>query len=421
MTDEGGQTPWPDGFMWGTGASSTQCEGAAPASDWLAWEREGHAPLSGNGNGFSHRYAEDFALLAGLGLRHHRLSVEWARIEPEEGRRDAGEVDRYREILDAARSEGVAPWVCLHHFTLPMWFAHDGGFLIEGNRDRWRRHVDFMAETFGDVVEGWQPVNETNYYARAAYRGGGWPPGHNDRAEMTAADVGIHLATAEAAVRLRQTGRPVASIYGLSPAIAQDDDPATATLIDRYYRTQWDPGLRLHRDGFLAVPNAAVIERPDLAGCFDLIGFSYYSTVGVAAGRVTIHPRAAPVSPLGYGIWPGGLTLALDRLADEVPGTPLLIAEYGIGTEDDELRADYLRQGLDATADALARGIDVRGFFHWTAVDNYEWLHGFDVAFGIIDRHREIRPSAQVLRSASGVRPHDVDVNYRGPSQERPL
>ena len=120
---------WPDGFMWGTGASSTQCEGAAPASDWWDWERAGRAPLSGDGNGFATRYAEDFALLAGLGLTHHRLSIEWARIEPEPGEHDATAVAHYRDVLTAARDAGVAPWVSLHHFTLPRWFAADGGFL----------------------------------------------------------------------------------------------------------------------------------------------------------------------------------------------------------------------------------------------------------------------------------------------------
>src|SRR5262249_20400776 len=83
---------WPDGFMWGTGASSTQCEGAGPASDWIDWERAGHAPVSGDGNGFADRYADDFRTYAGLGLRHHRLSIEWARIEPAEGEHDAAAI-----------------------------------------------------------------------------------------------------------------------------------------------------------------------------------------------------------------------------------------------------------------------------------------------------------------------------------------
>ena len=104
--------------MWGTGASSTQCEGAASTSDWWEWERRGKAPLSGEGNGFAERFAEDFESLCRLGLTHHRLSIEWARVEPEEGRHDPEAIAHYRDVLRAASAAGVTPWVCLHHFTL---------------------------------------------------------------------------------------------------------------------------------------------------------------------------------------------------------------------------------------------------------------------------------------------------------------
>ncbi|HEX7992689.1 MAG TPA: family 1 glycosylhydrolase [Streptosporangiaceae bacterium] len=390
---------WPDGFMWGTGASATQCEGAAPASDWWDWERAGHAPLSGDGNAFATRYAEDFRLLAGLGLRHHRLTIDWARVEPEQGRHDAVAVSHYRDVLTAAREAGVQPWVCLHHFTLPRWFADAGGFLAEPNwREFWARHVDFVAETFGDLTYGWQPVNETNYYAFAAYRGGGWPPGHDDPAESARVSMAVQIATAEAAVRLRQNGGPVASIFGLSAIEALDDSPETVRLAGLLDATNWQAGLGLFRDGVLRIAGLEQVERPDLAGSFDLIGFSFYSTTGIRQGRRIAYPPDAPVSPLGYGISADGLGLVLDRLHQMLPGTPLLVAEYGIGTDDDAQRADYLARGLQMTSQAIARGIDVRGFFHWTAVDNYEWLHGFDVKFGIIDRDRSVRPSARVLQ-----------------------
>src|ERR1700684_3950772 len=111
------------------------------------------------------------------------------------------------------------------------------------------------------------------------------------------------------------------------------------------------------------------------------------------------YPVGAPVSPLGYGIDARGLGRVLDRLATELPGTPLLVAEYGIGTDDDRVRAQYLRDGLAQVNAALVRGVDIRGFFHWTGVDNYEWRHGFDVSFGIIDRDRVVRPSAAVLQA----------------------
>ncbi len=384
--------------MWGTGASSTQTEGAAPASDWWEWERSGHAPISGEGNGFATRYADDFTALAELGLVHHRLSIEWARIEPAEGRRDPEAVAHARDVLRAANDAGVTPWVCLHHFTLPRWFAERGGFLVDANRTTyWRRHVEFMAETFGDLAGGWKPVNETNYYAGIAYGGRGWPPGRFDRDERALAAEQIHLASAEAASMLRETGAPVASIFGLSCEVALDDDEATAKTVRSLRAINWDAAIGLFRDGVLRVPGRQPVERPELAGCYDLFGFSYYATSGVAHGRVVPYPVDAPVSPLGYGIWAEGLGLVLDRLREELPGTPLLIDEYGIGTAEDAQRARYLEDGLRVVHEALGRGVDVRGFFHWTAVDNYEWLHGYDVAFGIIDIDRRVRPSARVL------------------------
>jgi beta-glucosidase len=389
---------WPAGFMWGTGASSTQCEGAAPASDWWTWERAGHAPPSLDGNGFATRYAEDFALLAALGLTHHRLSIEWARLEPEPGKHDVAAVDHYRSVLAAARDAGIAPWICLHHFTLPRWFADVGGLLVERNRtDAWARHVDFVAETFGDLAFGWQPVNEPNYYGLLAYGGGGWPPGRNDPVERALADEAIQLANAEAAVRLRQTGLPVASIFGLSPAVPMDDDPSSLSAAAAHDETFW-AGLGLFRDGVLRVPGRDAVRRADLSRAFDLVGFSYYATTGFRRGAPATYPDGAARSPLGYGIHADGLGLVFDRLHSMLPGTPFLVAEFGIGTDDDEQRASYLRLGLQITWDALARGIDVRGFFHWTAVDNYEWLHGYDVRFGLIDRERNVRSSAAVLR-----------------------
>jgi beta-glucosidase len=397
---------WPDGFMWGTGASSTQCEGASPASDWLNWERTGHAPTSGDGSGFATRYAEDFALLAELGLTHHRLGIDWARIEPAPGERDPAAITHYREVLAAARDAGVTPWVSLHHFTLPQWFADTGGFVVAANREGpWTRHVEFVAETFGDLAGGWQPINEANIYATLAYRGGIVPPGRGTREDAAAAEEGIHLANAEAAVRLGQTGAPVSSIFALSPIVPWDDDETTVRRAAGIDARMWAPGIGLFRDGVLRVRDRVPVERRDLAGCFDMIGFSYYSALGVAGGNVVVHPKGASRSPLGYGIWPDGVGLVLERLHAEVPGTPLLVAELGIGTDDDAERAAYLERALAVIHQAIGRGIEVRGVFHWTSVDNYEWTYGYDVRFGIIDRDRNVKPSAQVLARETGVTP----------------
>lgn len=389
-------------FLWGTGASSTQCEGASPHSDWLAWEQAGRAPRSGDGNGFATRFREDFAAYAALGLTHHRLSIDWARIEPEANRVDEQAVAHYRTILQAAHDAGITPWICLHHFTLPKWFASSGGFLNPRNRtEAWRRHTERIAERFADLAGGWKPVNEPNAYALLGWRGIGFPPGENDAVRYLEALEAIQLAAAEASARLRQTGLPVASVHSLAPVVALDDEPRTRELAAFIDACNWQSWLGLQREGVLGVPGRAPIERPDLAGNVDLLGFSFYFTIAVCGGTVVPYPESAPRSPLGYAIHADGLRLVLDRLHAELPATPLLISEYGIGTDDDAQRAQYLRDGLAITRDAIERGIDVRGFFHWTGVDNYEWLLGYDVKFGLIDRDRNVRSSARVLSEAA--------------------
>jgi beta-glucosidase len=156
--------PW-----WGTAAASTQCEGAAPHSDWAGWEAEGRVPASSDGNGFRTRYADDLALLAEHGLAHHRLTVEWARLEPRPGEWDGDEVAHLRRVLTAARDTGIEPWVCLLHGTAPGWFTDDQrGWLDDKAVLVWARHVDRVAEALGDLVAGWVPVHEPEVAAGSA-------------------------------------------------------------------------------------------------------------------------------------------------------------------------------------------------------------------------------------------------------------
>jgi beta-glucosidase len=383
---------FPADFWWGTGASSTQAEGAAPASDWYAMERAGLMPPSGEGNGFATRYAEDFELYAEYGLTHHRLSIEWARIEPEEGRRDDAAIEHYLRVLTAARDAGVAPWVCLHHFTLPGWFTEigEGGFLDDRARSYyWARHVAFCAETFGDLVFGWKPINEPAAYA-AIYS-------QNRRFDRLGA---ILVAQRDAWRELRGGGKPVATIHNLSPWFAVANTVPADTMMQRVEEMTWSVWIRAERDGVLAVPGRAEREVPDLREACDLIGFSYYSANGIGPeGEIVPYPVNARVGPMGYAPWSEGLALVLRRLHDELPGRPLLICEHGVGTDDDEWRCDVLRESLGLVDDAIADGVDVRGFFHWTGVDNYEWNHGFDVQFGCFSREREARGSAELLSS----------------------
>jgi len=392
---------FPSDFYWGTAASSTQAEGAAPASDWFALEQAGLVPPTGEGNGFARRYAEDFALYAQHGLNHHRLSIEWARIEPAEGRRDDAAVEHYREVLTAAHDAGISPWVCLHHFTLPGWFTETGEGAFVDDRARsyfWPRHVAFCAEAFGDLVHGWKPINEPAAYA-AIYTQGGRAPSRRDWRKVFDVLGGVLLAQRDAWRELRGGG-PVATIHSLQPVFRVAETVQAQQVADALEAAIWTVWMRADRDGVLELPGRAARPVPDLREACDLVGFSYYSATGVDRdGGTAPYPQGARVGPLGYAPWSEGLGIALRRLHDELPGRPLLICEHGVGTDDDEWRCDVLRESLQIVEDAIADGVDVRGFFHWTGVDNYEWLHAFDVPFGCFTRDREPRASAELLHS----------------------
>jgi len=198
--------PW-----WGTGAAATQCEGAAPRSDWAGWEAEGRVPPSGDGNGFRTRYADDFALLAEQGITHHRLTVEWARLEPDDGRWDEDEVAHLRRVLVAGRDAGVAVWACLLHGSAPGWFTDDRRGWLDDKAATltWPRHVDRVAEALGDLVAGWLPIHEPDLQARLGYGEGVFPPGRREDDESDAL-AALRTAEAEAARLLRTGGAPVA-------------------------------------------------------------------------------------------------------------------------------------------------------------------------------------------------------------------
>jgi beta-glucosidase len=381
---------FPAGFMWGTAASSTQAEGAAPGSDWWAWERQGRAPLSGEGNGFRNRFAEDFALYARFGLRHHRLSLDWSRLQPAPDRFDAAAVDHCRQVLTAGRDAGLQIWACLLHGALPAWFAAEDGFLGPDAGRRWQRWVEFAAETFGDLVAGWKPVNGPASFATKRYLTGQFPPGVSDPQAFATALVAIQLADFDAARVLRTTGRPTASVEALAPVVpAAAAARAAAQGLDA---ALWESWLRLARSD-------------DYGDAFDYVGFSYYFAVEVdEAGRPRPYPPGQAVGPQGYVAWPDGLRLVLDRLAKELPGRRLLVSELGYGGPDDAARVAYLSAALGHVASAIGDGIDVAGVFLWTGVDNYEWNDGYAVPFGLFTAEREPRPSAEFIRKVIDTR-----------------
>jgi beta-glucosidase len=378
---------WPEGFIWGTASSATQAEGAVAGSDWYAWEEQGRVPRSGDGNGFATRHGEDFALYAEHGLTHHRLSLEWARLEPTQGHHDEAEVERYRTMLQAGRDAGISIWACLHHFVLPGWFADDLNGFRDDKQGRlvWSRHVDWVAETFGDLVSGWKPINEPTFYALGSHLMGLLPPGRSDPREAAGVLATIHQAGADAARLLRTPTTPVASVQSLIPIFAAEDtaDAAAAVAhLDDLWWGSWADETQLD--------------------AYDYLGFSFYSAIGVKGdGSVGPWPVNGRPGPQGYVPWAEGFAHVLERLGSDHAGRPLLVAEAGIGTADDQERHDYVEDVLGIVHNAITGGIDVQGLFWWTGVDNYEWHQGYDLRFGLFDRDRNPSPAADLARRAA--------------------
>jgi len=221
--------PW-----WGTGAAATQCEGAAPRSDWAGWEAEGRVPPSGDGNGFRTRYADDFALLAEHGITHHRVTVEWARLEPREGRWDEDEEAHLRRVLEAGRDAGVAVWACLLHGSAPGWFTDDlrGWLDDKAAALTWPRHVDRVGEALGDLVAGWVPIHEPDLQAGLGYGEGTFPPGRHGADDERDALAALRTAEAEAARLLRTGDAPVAVTARPSEPREADDLLVVSAAVD---------------------------------------------------------------------------------------------------------------------------------------------------------------------------------------------
>ena len=342
----------------GAATSSLHSEGAAPASDWGGWEAAGWVPSSGDGNGFAGTYADDAALLAEHGLGALRLTLEWARLEPKQSDRglDAVEVDRYRRILRSVREPGLQVWACLVHTTLPGWFSEDErGFLDDRMTRRvWPRHVDRIAEAFGDLVDGWVTVHEPVRHALDAWLNGTLPPGRHDGED---AALGLrHLLQADAeAARLLHVpgGAPVATCRWL-PTVRPLDDSAEA------------------RAATLAADDLLWKSWREFDESTSWLGLSCGYGISVGADG-TFHARR------------DGIGDTLERAADAFPARPLVVLT-GAADDDDERRFATLTD-LDTEVNDLG-GLPIEQVHWWSAIDGYEGWGGCDIRSGLFDRDR---------------------------------
>lgn len=398
---------FPAGFYWGAATASYQVEGGIENCDWAEAARAGKVPQAGRLADHYHRYEEDFDIAKALGHTVHRFSIEWARIEPEEGVFDDAEIEHYRQVLRALRARNLEPFVTLWHFTLPQWLADKGGFENPHAPMYFARYTAKLVRAFGDLCTYYSTINEPNVYATHGYLYGAWPPfkraklgwkliGKEDgTSEKAGAQAGFgnffayrtverHLIEAHiAAYKAIKELRPEAQVSVVKHVHYFDSDGtyinAWKARIAAYFQT----------DRFMQ----------KVAPYSDVIGLNYYRNTRFGESRNFLR------TDMDWKAFPSGIYGALLQLRKYKK--PVFIAEAGLADADDDLRGQYIAVQVAAMAKAIAVGVDVRGHMYWSLLDNYEWALGTTKRFGLVEidydtLERTVRPSAWQYKQLIG-------------------
>jgi len=390
--------PFPAGFLFGTAASAFQIDGGAGLTDWSRFEEEpgriARGDRSGIATGHRARVEEDVERMAALGADAYRLSLEWARLEPSEGVWDEREWELVAAELRLLRRRGIEPMVTLLHFTLPLWLASRGGATAADLPERMARFAREAALRLGSEADLFCTVNEPNVQMFQGYVEGVWPPALRSPKEAVRAFAGLLRAHAAAAAALRRA-HPRARV-GAAVNLIHFEPRSRWSLLDwlaaegaeRAFNWAFADSVAAGRIR-LRIPGFPRVDEPleGLRGSLDFLGINYYTRYLVrfsprAPGLVERRPGPGPKSDLGWEIRPQGM-LSLLRRAWARYRLPIYVTENGIADAAGESRPRFLRDHLLAISRALGEDVAIRGYFHWSLLDNFEWAEGFAPRFGL--------------------------------------
>lgn len=394
---------FPKGFFWGASAASYQVEGWNENTDWAAAAKAGRVPPAGRLADHYHRYEEDFDIAKALGHNAHRLSIEWARIEPREGEFDEKEIEHYRQVLKALRQRQLEPFVTLWHFTLPLWFAERGGFERKDSPAIFARYCAKVVAALQDDCHFFSTINEPNVYGSNGWLRGSWPPfkrfaltdlvaiTNSGRSYESRAAKGLKPFFLYLCV-MKNLARAHNAAYTAIKAVA----PAVEVSVVKhviYFHANWNPWHKLKA----AIANycwTSIFMNRTHRHC-DSIGLNYYFHKKFGDREIYVK------TDMDWDIYPEGLYGALRLLWRY--RKPIYVTEAGIADAVDRYRADYIERQIKAVEQALTDGMDVRSHMYWSLIDNYEWALGTEKCFGLVainykTLERTIRPSAYVYK-----------------------
>jgi beta-glucosidase len=410
---------FPAGFLWGTATSSHQVEGNNRNNQWWDWEqlpgKVWHGDRSGLACDWWRNAERDFALMQELHMQTHRLSVEWSRIEPQPGQFDHLAIDRYRAMLGDLHARGIEPMVTLHHFTNPLWLERAGGWEQPQVVARFQNFVRYTVAELGDLCDLWLTINEPLVYVAQGWFRGIWPPQRPN--PLLALRVYRHLLLAHGvAYRTIHALRPQAkvgaalAIRHFLPSNPQSRLDRFASGIKRYIGD--DIWLQSMRNGRVRFPLGMNGYHHALDGSLDFIGVNYYTRDLVRFvpdplrlfGEEHFRPDGEFSDSGRRGIYsefyPEGLYQVIRNL--DSYGVPVYVTENGLPDHDDDQRPRWLLAHIAQVQRAISEGSDVRGYYHWTFTDNFEWSEGWGLRFGLVDvdpvtQERTVRPSGRMF------------------------
>jgi beta-glucosidase len=394
---------FPDGFYWGASAASYQVEGGIENTDWAKAAREGRVPVCGRACDHYNRYEPDFDLAKELGHSAHRLSVEWARIEPEEGKFNEKEIEHYRAVLEALHARGITPFITLWHFTLPLWFSERGGFERKDSPEIFARYSAYVVEKLGDLCRNFSTINEPSVYASNGWLRGSWPPFKRFAlTDMVSITNSGRIYEAEADKGLK----PLFLYNRVMKNLAKSHNEAYSRIKQKWpdtninfvhhvivFDANWNPFNKLA--AFLANSLWTHLFMRRTSGHYDSIGLNYYFYTQFG------DKRKWRKTDMDWNFAPEHIYDALMMLKRYKK--PVYVSEAGLADDTDSGRAEYITKQVEGTWRALQEGVDVRGHMYWSLLDNYEWALGFEKRFGLIEidydtLERKVRPSAYVYK-----------------------